>query len=145
MRETNIFEFDVPIHADGGHGHVHVLLPCNASELEQFLKKIYSIDTTFGNGWSGICVFSQELDEKAGRPTAVIALSAWESKPEAFAVLAHECFHAAEWLLKQGGHRPPSDWMELPQTGGPRVVWEDAAYLLQWIMRRVLVKILNGN
>lgn len=143
MSETYKSEFDVPIHADGSIGQVHLMYPCDASKIEQFLREKYSLDTTLRDSWEGICVFSPELDAKAGRPTVQIALRTWEPTAEKFAVLAHECFHAAEWMLKQTGHEPPSDWLEHPPEGGPRAAWEDAAYLLQWIMRRVLAEILK--
>jgi hypothetical protein len=145
MSETSIFEFDVPIHTDGGTGRVHVMFPCDASQIEQFLKKTYDLEATLRDSWNGICVFSPELDEKAGRPTVVIALRSWEESAEKIAVLAHECFHAAEWMLRQTGHRPPANWLELPPEGGTRAAWEDAAYLLQWIMKRVLEKILKAG
>jgi hypothetical protein len=145
MSETNTFEFDVPIHADGGTGRVHVLLPCDASQIEQFVKKTYGLEENLRDSWKGICVFSPELDAKVGRPTVVIALRSWETGADNYAVLAHECFHAAEWMLKQTGYQPPADWLEFPVEGGPRAAWEDAAYLLQWIMKRVLEKILESS
>lgn len=141
MNVLNTFEFDVPIHADGGTGHVHVLFPCDASIVQQFLKKRFNLDEPLRDGWEGLCVFSPELDAKAGCPTVLIALRTWEASSSEFSVLAHECFHAAEWMLKQTGHAPPVDWMKLPPEGGPRAVLEDAAYLLQWIIRRVLDEI----
>src|SRR5262245_46388386 len=143
MSEPNIFEFDVPIHIDGGKGHVHVLWPCDASQLQRFLRERFDVDGPHRDSWEGLCVSSPELDAKAGRPTAWSPLRTWEANADKFALLAHECFHAAEWMLKQTGHWPPEDWMELPPQGGPREAWEDAAYLLQWIMRRVLVGILK--
>lgn len=142
-----MFDFDVPIHINGGTGHVHVFCPSDASQIQAFLKERFDLDGPERDTWDGVCISFPELDAKAGCPTALIALRTWEANADNFARLAHECFHAAEWMLKQTGHKPPAGWMELPPEGGPKEAWEDAAYLLQWIMRRVLVKILkeNGN
>jgi hypothetical protein len=145
MSELMHFEFDVPIHTDGGEGLVHVLWPCDASQIHQFLKKHYDLAGPERDSWVGICVSCPELDAKVGRPTALIALRTWNANSDELAVLAHECFHAAEWMLKQTGHMPPINWMDLPPEGGPRNAWEDAAYLLQRIMRRVLDGIMNGS
>jgi hypothetical protein len=138
MNDLNTFGFDVPIHADGDTGHVHVFLGCDASVIQQFLKKTFDLDTPIRDSWEGLCINSPEIDEKAGCPTVLIGLRTWKMNADNLALLAHECFHAAEWMLKQTGNKPPADWMELPVEGGPRAAWEDAAYLLQWIMRRVL-------
>jgi hypothetical protein len=143
LSELNIVEFDVPIHFDGGSGRVHVLWPCDASQIHCFLKEKFDLDGPERDSWEGVCISFPELDAKAGRPTVLIALKTWEANADKLALLAHECFHAAEWLLKQTGHKPPADWMELPSGRGPREAWEDAAYLLQWIMRRVLVEIMK--
>ncbi|WP_133796607.1 hypothetical protein [Prosthecobacter fusiformis] len=143
MSELNNFEFAVPIHIDGGTGHVHVFWSCDASQIQRFLKERYDLIGPDRDSWEGVCIAFPELDEKAGCPTALIALRMWEANAEKFALLAHECFHAAEWMLKQSGYKPPTDWMDLPPEGGPRQAWEDAAYLLQWIMRRSLEGILN--
>lgn len=143
MTQLNVFEFDVPIHIEGGSGRVHVLWPCDASLIHRFLKERFDLEGPERDSWEGVCISFPELDAKAGCPTALIALRTWEANADKLALLAHECFHAAEWLLKQTGHRPPADWMELPSKGGPREAWEDAAYLLQWIMRRVLVGIMK--
>ena len=145
MSELNSFEFDVPIHIDGGTGRVHVLCPCDASQIQRFLKERYNLDGYERDSWDGVCISFSDLDAKAGRPTAMIALRTWEANADDLARLAHECFHAAEWMLKQTGHKPPADWMELPLTGGPKMAWEDAAYLLQWIMRRVLAGIFQES
>jgi hypothetical protein len=143
MSDLNNFEFDVPIHIDGGTGHVHVFCPCDASQIQRFLKEAYDLEGPERDGCDGVCVSFPELDAKAGCPTTLIGLRSWEPNADKFAMLANECFHAAEWMLKQTGHKPPAEWMELPPEGGPRKAWEDAAYLLQWIMQRVLVEILN--
>lgn len=143
MSEPLHFEFEVPIHTDGGKGIVHVLWPCDASQIHQFLKKRYDLDGPERDTWEGICVSCPELDAKAGCPAALIALRTWKVNADKLALLAHECFHAAEWMLKQTGHEPPINWMDIPPEGGPRNAWEDAAYLLQWIMRRVLDGIME--
>lgn len=145
MSEANHFEFDVPIHANGGKGLVHVLWPCGAPQIQHFLRERYNLDGPERDTWNGICVSSPELDARVGRPAALIALRAWEANANGFALLAHECFHAAEWMLKQAGHKPPASWMDLPPNGGPRNAWEDAAHLLQWIMRRALDGIMNES
>lgn len=138
------FEFNVSIHIDGGEGLVHVLWPCDASQIHQFLKKHYDLAGPERYSWEGISVSCPELDAKTGRPTALIALRTWDASADKFALLAHECFHAAEWMLKQTGHKPPINWMDLPPEGGPKNAWEDAAYLLQRIMRRVLDGIMSS-
>jgi hypothetical protein len=144
MSELNHIEFDVPIHAEGGTGYVHVLWPCDASQIREFLKERYDLDGPERDSWEGISISFPELDLKVGYPTALIALRTWEPTAGNIAVLAHECFHAAEWMLKQTGHKPPENWMGWPPKGGPRETWEDAAYLLQWIMKRALNGILKG-
>lgn len=140
MNELKTFEFDVPLGGDAEMGHVHVLLTCEAFHIETLLKEKYNRGTILRDFWEGICVFSPELDANAGCPTAIIALRSWDYSPGSYAVLAHECLHAAEWMLKQTGHSPPPNWMEIPHEGGPRAACEDAAYLLQRIMRRVLAE-----
>lgn len=145
MSEAIHFEFNVPIHTDGGEGLVHVLWPCDALQIHEFLRKRYDLDGPERDSWEGICVSCPELDAKVGRPTALIALRTWKANADRIALLAHECFHAAEWMLKQTGHKPPINWMDLPTEGGPRNAWEDAAYLLQRIMRRVLDGIMNRS
>jgi hypothetical protein len=77
------------------------------------------------------------------QPSKWHALRTWKANADKFALLAHECFHAAEWMLNQTGHRPSADWMELPLRGGPRGDVGGCSYLLQRIMRRVLVGILK--
>lgn len=143
ISELNIFEFDVPIHIEGRTGHVYVLWPCDASQIQQFLKKRFDLDGPDRNTFDGVCISFAALDAKRGCPTVLIALRTWEANAEKIALLAHECFHAAEWLLKRRGHKPPPDWMELPPGGGPKSAWEDAAYLLQWILRRALEGIMH--
>ena len=122
---------------------MHVFWPCDASKIQGFLKEKFDLNGPESDIWEGVCVSFLELDAKTGCPTALIALRTWKANADKFALLAHECFHAAEWMLKQTGHKPPTNWMDLPPEGGPKEAWEDAAYLPQRIMRRVLVGILN--
>jgi len=96
----------------------------------------FSVDPGERDSWEGKCVTDDKVDEKNGCPTAVIALRKWEGNADTIAVLAHECFHAAEWILQRSGFPPPA---ALP--GEPWEAWEDMAYLLQRIMRRALGKL----
>jgi hypothetical protein len=139
---------NVPI--DGRvEGTVVVLWPCDAEQLHGYLTKRFGLDPGDRNTWNGKCYFSQELDDKVDRPFVVMALRNWnlnlknpphrESNSEKLSLLAHECFHAAEWMLKQSGALPPA-----MKPGGELEAWEDAAYLLQGIMRRALEGMLTN-
>lgn len=74
-------------------------------------------------------------------PAVVMGLALWGPNPadprratsHQVAVLAHECFHVAELLLLKVGLWTPKNYGTDAQ-----VVWEDAAYLLQCVMRRAL-------
>lgn len=73
MNALKTFEFEVPIHVDGEKGYVHVLLTCNALQIEALLRERFGLEATIRDCWEGICVFSPELDARAGCPTAIIA------------------------------------------------------------------------
>jgi len=147
MPVPNIIEFDVPI--DGEHeGRIYLLWPCNWAALHRFVKEKFDLDPGDRDTWDGKCYFSQELDERLGRPSVVMALKSWElnqKEPQLretnsyqLSLLAHECFHAAEWMLKQTSYVAPAI-----MPGEQWEAWEDAAYLLQRIMRRALEVLLN--
>lgn len=146
--DLNIHDFTVPI--DGDHeGMVFVLWPCDGVVLRQFVMKRFALDPGDRNAWEGKCYSSQELDDKIGRPSVVMAFQNWnlnvkdprhwESNSHKLSLLAHECFHAAEWMLKQTGSVPP-----VIKSGDEWEAWEDAAYLLQRIMRRALEGMLTN-
>ena len=133
MAEVQICDFSVPIHSNGAEARVYILWPCSALELRKFMQDKFAFDPGERDSWEGKCVFATEVDSKHGCPTAVIALRRWKMSANEIALLAHECFHAAEWMLKQSGQNAP-----LMNPGEPWEAWEDMAYLLQRIMRRAL-------
>jgi hypothetical protein len=148
MSEMKIHEFNVPI--DENHeGMVVVLWPCDAVLLHHYVKKRFGLDPGDRDAWDGKCYSSQELDDKIGRPSAVVALrnwdlnlkdpQHWETNAHKLSLLAHECFHAAEWMLKLIGSVPP-----VLKPGDEWEAWEDAAYLLARIMRRALEGMLTS-
>ncbi len=142
MSAPNVHEFTVPIDANS-EGMVVVLWPCGGQALHRYVMERFGLDSGDGNTWDGKCYFSRELNQKLGQPSVVIALriwelnlenpAHWESNSHLLALLAHECFHAAEWMLRQSDATPPA-----MKTDGEWEAWEDAAYLLQRIMRRSL-------
>lgn len=140
MSELPSCEFLVPIDIEGRKGQVFVLWPCDADRLRRFVSEKFQVDSGDGDSWNGKCMFHAEIDSRVGRPTAVIGIRNWNSEPNEIAVLAHECFHAAEWMLKQSGCGPPArdckEWL-----------WEDAAYLLENTMKRALPRMMErcGN
>jgi hypothetical protein len=148
MNDLKTHEFNVPIDEDA-EGAVVILWPCDAEVLRGYVMKRFGLDPGDRNTWEGKCYFSQELDERVGRPFVVLALKSWnlnlltpthrESHSDKLALLAHECFHAAEWMLKQSGYLVPT-----MKPGGEWESWEDAAYLLQRIMRRALGELLKN-
>lgn len=123
-------------------GIVVVLWPCDGDLLRQYVMTRFALDSGDRNTWDGKCFCSPELDEKLKCPSAVIALkywdlnlknpTRWESNSRVLSVLAHECFHAAEWMLR----RVEAGYPML--ENGSWEPWEDAAYLLQRIMTRSL-------
>jgi hypothetical protein len=138
----NIVPFTVPI-AGNHQGQVFMLWPCDGTALHRFVKERFDLDPGDRNAWDGKCYFSQELDDRVGQPSVVMALQnwelnlkdprRWETNSHQLSLLAHECFHAAEWMLKQTGNLAP-----VIKPDGQWEAWEDAAYLLQRIMRRAL-------
>ena len=142
-----ILEFAVPIDEDH-EGQMFVLWPCDGVSLHRFVKEKFDLDPGDRNAWDGKCYSSQELDERVGRPSVVMALKSWElnlkdsrhweTNSHQLSLLAHECFHAAEWMLKQTGYVAP-----VIKPGEQWEAWEDAAYLLQRIMRRALEALLK--
>lgn len=129
MGDLQVCAFTVPIHCEGGAARVYVLWPCSALELGQFMMREFAFDSGERDSWEGKCVTDPQVDAKHGCPTAVIALRKWELTAANISWLAHECFHAAEWILMQSGHRasvvsPSEQW----EAG------EDMAYLLQRIV-----------
>lgn len=136
MADLQVCDFTVPVHHEGGEGCIYVIWPCSALELSQFMRDKFAFDSGERDTWEGKCVMDHQVDAKHGCPTVVIALRRWELNAENLALLAHECFHAAEWMLKQSGHTAP---VAIP--GEPWEAWEDMAYLLQHIMRRALERI----
>ncbi|MEZ5329859.1 MAG: hypothetical protein R3F19_32830 [Verrucomicrobiales bacterium] len=148
MSKPKIHEFTVPI--DENHeGMMVVLWPCDGIVLQQYVKERFGLDPGDRDSWDGRCYSSQALDDKAGHPFVVMALRNWdlnlkdppyrESNADKLSLLAHECFHAAEWMLKQTGFAPP-----VIEAGDEWEAWEDAAYLLQRIMRRTLEGMLES-
>lgn len=142
MSALNVHEFTVPIDANSV-GTVVVLWPCDGQALHRYVMERFGLDSGDRNTWDGKCYFSQELNDKLGQPSVVIALRIWElnlknpvhweSNSHLLALLAHECFHAAEWMLRQTDAVLPA-----VKGDGEWEAWEDAAYLLQRIMRRSL-------
>jgi len=144
----NIQEFLVPIN-DTNKGKVFVLWPCSGLEVREFILKNFEFDVGERDAWEGICYSSQEFDDKIGQPSTVIAIRNWDlnlrDDPERGAshhlsVLAHESFHAAEWMIKQTGG--------VHTIGQASENWdcsEDIAHLLQRIMRRALNCMMNDK
>lgn len=142
MNAPNVHEFTVPID-DHSEGKVIILWPCDGASLRRYVKERFELDSGESDTWSGKCYLSQDLDDRLGQPSAVMALriwdldvknpTHWESNSHLLSLLAHECFHVAEWMLKQTDASPPV------MTGDDEwEAWEDAAYLLQRLMRRSL-------
>lgn len=144
----NIVKFTV--HIDEDHeGQVFILWPCDGAALHRFVTEQFALDPGDRNAWDGKCYVSQELDDRVGRPSVVMALQSWElnlknprlweTNSHHLSLLAHECFHAAEWMLKQTGYVTP-----VIKPGEQWEAWEDAAFLLQRIMRRALEGMLKN-
>jgi hypothetical protein len=142
-----VVEFTLPINEEH-EGRMFVLWPCDGAALYRFVKEKFDLDPGDRNAWDGKCYSSQELDERVGQPSVVMALQScelnlqnprhWETNSHQLSLLAHECFHAAEWMLKQTGTVAP-----VIKPGEQWESWEDAAYLLQRIMRRALEGMLQ--
>ncbi len=142
-----IVEFTVPIDEDH-EGQMFILWPCGEVALHGFVKGRFDLDPDDRNAWDGRCYVSQELDDRVGQPSVVMALQSWElnlkdprrweTNSHQMSLLAHECFHAAEWMLKQTGYVSPAI-----KLGEEWAFWEDAAFLLQRIMRRALEGMLK--
>jgi len=142
MSTPRVHEFTVPIR-EGSEGTVIVLWPCDGQALRRYVMERFSLDPGDRNTWEGKCYFSPDLDLKLGHPSAVMALriwdldlknpARWESSSHLLSLLAHESFHVAEWMLRRTEVVRP-----IAKTSGEWEVWEDAAYLLQRIMRRSL-------
>ena len=111
--------------------------PCDAEVLYKFVMEKFGDDPGESDRWDGTCFFSEKIDAKSGMPTAIIALRTWDATSvNDMAVLAHECFHAAEWVLNQLGLSAPPKLLRYEP-------WEDMAYLLEWIMQRALAGLLG--
>ena len=143
----NVVKFTVPI--DEGHeGQTFILWPCDGEALRRFVKEQFDLDPGDRNAWDGKCYVSQGLDDRVGQPSVVMALQSWElnlkdprhweSNAHQLSPLAHECFHAAEWMLKQTGYVTP-----VIKPGEQWEACEDAAFLLQRITRRALEGMLK--
>jgi hypothetical protein len=147
MSAIHIHEFTVPIH-ENSEGTVIVLWPCGGQALRRYVMERFGLDPGERDTWDGKCYFSPDLDLKLGRPSAVIAMriwglnlknpAHWESNSHLLSLLAHECFHAAEWMLRRTDAVRPT-----AKGSGDWEAWEDAAYLLQRIMRRSLERMLT--
>lgn len=133
MEKMQIHSFGVSIDDKNRNAHVYLLWPCSEVTLRQFMMEKFEIETEGRDAWDGKCMTSAELDSNQGVPTAVLALRSWKLNPKEIAVLAHECFHAAEWILKASSYGAP-----VMNPGEPWEAWEDMAYLLQRIMRKAL-------
>lgn len=132
MSNLQVLDFNVPVY-DGLDAKIYILWHCSAPELRRFMLDQFAVDPGERDAWSGKCLTDSKVDRKHHCPTAIIALRRWGADPDSIALLAHECFHAAEWILKQSGCVSP------PPTGDGRwEAWEDMAYLLQRIVRRAL-------
>ena len=144
--QTNERKFSVPIIDETNNGIIHLLWPCDWERLKKYLLEKFSIVEGGGRRWGGYTYFSPELDKKNGCPTAVIALSEWHSdiKDPNYetntATLAHECFHAAEWMLKQKGYIQPTFESDEEWTSS-----EVGAYQIQWIMSRALKNMIKES
>ena len=139
MSTPNIHDFTLRVHVSSEEeGRIYLLWPCDAESLYGFVMAKFDDDPGENDSWNGKCFFSAKIDAKSGMPTAIIALRVWDAtSAEDIAVLAHECFHAAEWMLNQLGQSPPS-------KGERFEPWEDMAYLLEWIMKRALARLLQN-
>jgi hypothetical protein len=140
MAKFQVYDFTVPITFDKGQARIFLLFPCSALALREFMMNECSVNSADGDAWEGKCMTCSEMGEKYGCPTAVIALRKWEPSAKDIAVLAHECFHAAEWILNQAGLEAP-----LNSPGEPWKAWEDMAYLLEWIMRRAIARLEDAK
>ena len=139
MNTPSIHDFTLRVHVSSEDlGRIYLLWPCDAEALCGFVMARFGDDSGESDLWNGKCFFSEKIDAKSGMPTAIIALRAWDATSvEDIAVLGHECFHAAEWMLNQLGQCPPP-------KGDRFKPWEDMAYLLEWIMKRALARLLQS-
>ena len=138
MSTLSIRDFTLTVHTSGAEGRIYLLWPCDAETLYRFVMATFDDDSGEGDAWNGKCFFSEKIDAKSGLPTAIIALRAWDANNAGnIAVLAHECFHASEWILHQIRE-------SAPPKGEQVNPWEDMAYLLELIMKRALVRLFQS-
>lgn len=108
--------------------NIHILWPATPIILERFMKKRFNTDYKDELPFSGRTI--EVEDEKMTSGGQVIALSHWENTPIWIAVLAHEVYHATNWILWRRGLKcvPESE--------------EAFCYLFESIFRRSL-ELLN--
>lgn len=95
--------------------------------LQKFIKKRFKLDYEPGKDtWDGRCL--QVLTKDNGR-AMVIALKKWEGTPRWHSTLSHECFHAAEWILRI---------RDVPHCEATSEVY---AYLTESLIRRCLERL----
>lgn len=76
---------------------VKIFCPASNDTIRKYLKEHYNTDENDDSPFSGKCV---EIDSDDGHCESLIFLKEWELSPFWVSVLAHECFHATEQILR---------------------------------------------
>ena len=99
-----------------------IVWSCNSNQISEWIAQRWSVQWSKHDGWRGLFIPSKEIDEVEGMPTVILALRQWRGSIEDVALLAHECYHATQYL-----HRllVDSEW---------HGVEEDAARLMERLM-----------
>lgn len=112
--------------------NVWLVWAVNSKQLSRIVKKELGQDYMPENeSWAGKCLSMDSKLQKGGH-AVVIALREWSLEPGHISTLAHECFHAAEYILQGRVEHNPDTTSEV------------FAYLTDSIVRRCL-RLLAGQ
>ena len=110
------------------HSQAFVVWSCDSDQLSEWIEERWGVHWSKHDGWRGLFIPSNEIDEVEGKPTFILALRQWSGSIQDVALLAHECYHATQYLHKL---LADSEW---------HGVEEDAARL----MERLIVGCLDA-
>jgi hypothetical protein len=79
---------------------VYVADMMDNDDLTKFIKSKFKMDAEFKPGWYGKCV---ELTKKGDRVIIIALNDEYKGTPGQVGTIAHESFHAAEYILESVG------------------------------------------
>src|SRR5437867_4357362 len=75
-----------------------VVWSCDSDQLSAWIEERWNVQWSKYDGWRGLSVPIEEVHKIEGKPTVIVVLRKWSGSTEDVALLAHECYHATQYL-----------------------------------------------